>query len=391
MSELAFNLAGEPFEVPSAAIGWRVRKLKPKGAPEVVYGRDGTPLILPIDADMEDLRREARTEGRYRLDPLDDQNRTIANAPAGYVCLHPVEHVAEPAPPPSPVPQGPDYAVVEAMRMNTELARTIVDRFPAMLDSAAGLLRAADGAGLPAREPRALPEFIEDDDELDDDRDIEEVPPKATGWTGLLETLLPLIAPAIVNAIASGKVQIPGGVGALLDCRRASTKAGATGARTASTPGVATASGPRDPAPVRRSTSVAREATAGAERAGTPAVARHSTPATQESTTHEATTNAAHAAHAEPATTAASATESTTELPTLDPAALAHFAAIQGVLTFREGMLARALAAELPPAELRTWLAELRTLSVPEAVTKIRGVLGSDGSDGSDNTTGGAS
>ena len=26
MSELAFNLNGEPFELPSAAVGWRVRK-----------------------------------------------------------------------------------------------------------------------------------------------------------------------------------------------------------------------------------------------------------------------------------------------------------------------------------------------------------------------------
>jgi len=49
MSELAFNLNGEPFEVPGTAISWRVRKLKPKGAPEVVYGREGTPLVLPID------------------------------------------------------------------------------------------------------------------------------------------------------------------------------------------------------------------------------------------------------------------------------------------------------------------------------------------------------
>jgi hypothetical protein len=34
MSELAFNLNGEPFEVPSAAFGWRVRRLKPKEASE---------------------------------------------------------------------------------------------------------------------------------------------------------------------------------------------------------------------------------------------------------------------------------------------------------------------------------------------------------------------
>jgi hypothetical protein len=75
-----------------------------------------------------------------------------------------------------------------------------------------------------------------------------------------------------------------------------------------------------------------------------------------------------------------SLTEATADLPTLDPAALAHFAAIQGALTFREGMLARALAADLSSSELRAWLAELRTLSVPEAVAKIRAVLGPDDS-----------
>jgi len=45
MFELAYNLSGEPFDVPLDATAWRVRKLKPKGAPEVVYGRDGLPLF----------------------------------------------------------------------------------------------------------------------------------------------------------------------------------------------------------------------------------------------------------------------------------------------------------------------------------------------------------
>ena len=70
MSKLAYNLNGEPFEVPGAATGWRVRKLKAKGAPGVVYGRDVIPLVLPIDADMDDLRRVVRGEGRYRVDAL---------------------------------------------------------------------------------------------------------------------------------------------------------------------------------------------------------------------------------------------------------------------------------------------------------------------------------
>ena len=48
MSDLAFNVNGEPFEAPANAAGWRVRRLKQKGAPEVVYGRDGLPLVLPL-------------------------------------------------------------------------------------------------------------------------------------------------------------------------------------------------------------------------------------------------------------------------------------------------------------------------------------------------------
>jgi len=390
MSELAFNLAGESFEVPSAAVGWRVRRLKPKGAPEVVYGRDGIPLILPIEAEMEDLRHEARLEGRYRLDPLDDQNRMIPNAPAGYVYLHPVEQVAEPTPPPAPVPQGPDHAVIEAMRMNTELARTIIERFPAMLDSAAGLLRAADGAGMPARAPQVLPEPTEEDDEPEIEETVE-VAAKPTGWAGLLETLIPLVAPAIMSAITSGKVQLPGGVAALFGGRPTPPKASAAsaaGTRTASTPGAAPA-----PSPVPAS---ARHATSSVRASGsrdTAPVASEAAPAGAPGPSDTAQVaskapNADHAAASGLVNAPGSATEITAELPTLDMAALAHFAAIQGALTFREGMLARALAAELSPAEMRTWLTELQTLSVPEAVARIRAVLGSDDSD---NTSGGAS
>lgn len=77
-----------------------------------------------------------------------------------------------------------------------------------------------------------------------------------------------------------------------------------------------------------------------------------------------------------------SSTDSEDELPTLDAATLAHFVAIQGALTFREGMLARALAAELSPAELRAWMTELRQLSVAEAAARIRSVLADAADDG---------
>ena len=83
------------------------------------------------------------------------------------------------------------------------------------------------------------------------------MPPKAktSGWAGLLETLVPLVAPAIMNALASGKVPIPGGLGALFGFQRANPKATAVGERTADTPGVVPAPGQTGPAQARRSTS----------------------------------------------------------------------------------------------------------------------------------------
>ncbi|HEU4731294.1 MAG TPA: hypothetical protein VFT22_25545, partial [Kofleriaceae bacterium] len=88
-------------------------------------------------------------------------------------------------------------------------------------------------------------------------------------------------------------------------------------------------------------------------------------------------TDASPNAHAQPAS-AAPTSDLPSDLPTLDPAALIHFANIERALTQREAMLARALAAELSPAELRAWLNELKPLSVPDAVAKIQGVLGPD-------------
>lgn len=163
-------------------------------------------------------------------------------ASAGYVCVQPSEPQPELAP---LVSRGStDNPVIEAMRMNTDLTRTIIDRFPLMLESAATLLRKADGAGLPAREPRVIADKEEGDE---DETETEEGAPKATGLQGLIETLAPIVMPAIVSAIAGDKLKIPGGVGALLDCRRASPKARAAAATTTSTPGAAAGAGSARP------------------------------------------------------------------------------------------------------------------------------------------------
>lgn len=206
MSELAFNVNGEPFELPPNAAGWRVRRLKAKGAPEVVYGRDGLPLVLSMDADLDDLRAEAGTPGRYRLDPVDEGHKPIANAAAGYVFVHaharPIESAAHSAVSPT------NDAVIEAMRMNAEMARAIIDRFPQMIEAAATLLRAADGAGLPSRSPRA----VEDEEE-----ETEGAAPQ-TGFD--LNALVAQVVPMIVMSLGSGKLKMPQ-LGEVLDWRKA--------------------------------------------------------------------------------------------------------------------------------------------------------------------------
>jgi hypothetical protein len=318
MSELAFNLNGDPFEVPPGAVGWRVRKMKSKGAPEVAYGRNGQPLVLPLEADIDDLRTEVTTPGRYRLDPVDDNHKPIEGAPVGYVYVHelasarPAESGGGSTAPTNITPLGSpsESVVIEAMRMNAEMARMLLGKFPDMMQSAAVLLRAADGAGLPAREPRFV---VDDDGDDDDDADDEDDGVAATPAKGL--DLLVQLLPLLMQAFAGAKVKMPDLAG-VLDWRKAA------------------------PAP------------ATSEAVQTPAITRKSSVTTD--------------ADVDTAVTIGDA------LPAIDPATMMHFIAIQSALTPNEAALARAVAADLGPAALRSWFEELKKLSVPQAVQKVR-------------------
>lgn len=301
MSELAFNANGENFEVPAAVTGWRVRRLKPRGAPELVYGRDGRPLTISIESSMDELRDAVGgVLGRYRLDPIDDDGKTIPDVPAAYIQVVKAESPAVPAAP-VVVSEG-DSTLREAMRLNTELAKSVIDRFPEMMHAAAELLRAADGAGLPARKPREV--------ELDDRDDEDDDAPAAAQVTSptfeLINNLVAQVIPIVVTSLAGKKMPK---LSSVLDWRKASEEAQAKHA---------------------------------------PAL--------------EATT--------------ASTDEPTDALPPLDPKTMTHFIAIQSALAPAEAALARQVAAELSPAELRAWFDELSTLSVADAVAKIRSMLG---------------
>ena len=292
MSELAFSASGENFEVPASVTGWRVRRMKPRGAPELVYGRDGRPLTVPIECDMEELRNAVTTYGRYRLDPIDDNGKVIDGVSAAYILVVKPEVVSDEPHALAPIPET-ESVLREALRMNTDLAKAVVDRFPEMMHAAAELLRAADGAGLPARLPRLTDGA--DDDEGEDSKGAEETP-----------------AAFDINA------KVPG-LAALYDWRKAAPAA-------------------EDTVPKKRKPK-ASVATVESERA--PARA-----------------------------------DASTELPPIDPAMMGHFIAIQSSLSPDEAALAREVAGQLSPAELRAWFDELSKLSVPDAAAKIRKVVG---------------
>ena len=304
MSELAFNANGESFEIPATVTGWRVRRMKPRGAPELVYGSDGRPLTVGIEVDIDELREAVGTAGKYRLDPINDDGKCVDGVPPAYVNVVKAERNAE-----SSIalvaPTSGDDAIREAMRLNTELAKSVIDRFPEMMTAAAELLRAADGAGLPSRKPR----FVETDDDVTDDED-EDDEPTAVPPGFDLNAIVAQLVPVLVTSLMSGKMKLPG-LAAMFDWRKA-----------------VPANEPKS------------------------------------ETAHKAPSDKPAPEPAAPA-----------EVPPLDPAAMAHVIAIQSALEPHEVAYVQAIAKEFSPAELRGWFDELSKLSVPDAVTRIRGLI----------------
>lgn len=161
MYELAFGANGERFEPPASAAFWRVRRLRPggRGVPEVVFAESGLPLVVPIESGIDEFRDAVdHAPGKYRLDPIDEAHDVCEGASAAYICIN--ERKAKPVAAHSKEERrggGSDQLVLELVRANAEMVRTMTDRFAGVMESAATLLRAADGAGLPRRKPLPAP------------------------------------------------------------------------------------------------------------------------------------------------------------------------------------------------------------------------------------------
>ena len=168
------------------------------------FGANGRPITLPAGASLADFQAALRSHGcaagRYRLDPLDAQGRPLKGAPVAYLPYPPdrsapAPDIAEsprngsqptpaaaawsgPAPTapvtwstgtafPLPAPAtllGAEYLLGEALRAQTAMLAIVAQtnaqisaQQSSLLSAAAELVRAADGAKLPARKPSALP------------------------------------------------------------------------------------------------------------------------------------------------------------------------------------------------------------------------------------------
>jgi hypothetical protein len=289
MSELAYDTEGDRFEVPAHVTGWRVRRFRnvgARGAPEVVFGDDGRPLVVPVDANVDEFRAAVGgVPGRYRLDPLEASGKTADKVPVAYLQF---SDPARPTAGSAVAAPTSDSMLAEIVRANAEMVKVIAERFSGVMDAAASLLRAADGAGLPARTPAALRNAgieLEGDEDDEDDEDNDDREP---GIGDFLTQVMPLVQ--MVLAKQSSKH-----------------------------------------APARNTQATQSAPTSPPEPTKAP---KHDGPIT--------------------------------------PAMLAHFQAVQAQLTPEEAEFARAVAAELSPAEIQQWMTELSAMSVDDAVATIR-------------------
>lgn len=321
MAELAFNHNGDPFEVPAEAVAWRVRRIKGRGAPEVVYGANGAPLVLPVDAAFEDLRREAKVPGKYRLDPINEDHQVLEGASPSYLVLPErpePEDVAARIAPPSTGGVALESALGETTRALVVVTQSVVAQLPSIMAASAELLRAAGASGPPSRAPLALvPSGDEDDEDDEDDDELE--PPSAPSKAshGDLYALLAQLLPQLMAAFAP----------------RPGSDAGSA---PSAPPSPSVASKRRGPPSPMGSSSSSTEPTPATAVAGGPIPAA---------------------------------------VPLLSPQDMLHFAAIQQALTLEERALAQGILSELSPDDVQAWLRELAPLSVAEAVEKIRPIL----------------
>ena len=332
MSELAYDVNGEPISLPASAQLWKVRRFRNpgmRGAPEIVIDREGAPLLLPIDCSFVDFRELVDAQpGRYRLDPLDERRKVVSSVAAAYVTLN--EPLRNSTPHGGPADER-DLVIRDLVRAHVDMVKTMSERFSSMMEAGASLLRAADAAGITTRKPPESPPPPEDEDEDDEEEDEDEEDDedeKPSDMVELLKQVMPMIQ--MYLATKMGGVDFPGAPSI------PTVPAAPSSALNTTAP--FTVSAPSAPAPAQAS--------------------------------------ATPAAVPPPAVTASvGATAPRNVDPTPTPSQMAHVASVQAKLTPAEARIAMAAAMRMPAEARAQWFAELCARSVDDAVALIRANL----------------
>ncbi|MBZ0231419.1 MAG: hypothetical protein K8M05_03650, partial [Deltaproteobacteria bacterium] len=208
MSELAFDKDGEPMELDPETELLRVRRFRNpgmRGTCETVRDDDGAPLFVSPDTTFLELKKMVGgVAGYYRLDQCDDRRNAIADAQPAYVSISDGHrNSGGPA-----ADDTRDVVIRELVRANAEMCRTMAEQFSDVMRATAEILRAADGAGLPRREPPPTPPVVEEEDEDDEADDEGEIDPQSHVWS-LIEEMIPTIKMWIAAKVAERSTPPP--------------------------------------------------------------------------------------------------------------------------------------------------------------------------------------
>ena len=347
MSELAFDANGDPITFPAEAEELRVRRFRNpgmRGACEVVHDRDGSPLYVAVDAGYVEFRKVVDgVPGRYRLDPVDASRRVIANSTPAYITITEAARSAAT----TTASDDRDSVIRELARANADMTKTIADRFASVMQAAADLLRAADGAGLPKREP-AAPAPVDDRDEEDEDLDDDE------------EDAAPDVASLVAQILPTIQMWL-------------ATRAAPSAVPPAAAPASAPLPGPA-PAPAAAPVMASGESTAAAGVVAQAGAAGGSG-AQVEPATADITPAAAAAAEKDAPAAVAGTAEARNAGATPSPAQTAHLLAIHGALSPEEKRVAQLVVTRMQPEVRAQWIAELSGMTVKQAVELVRSMI----------------
>lgn len=359
LSELAFDGNGDPITFPAQTEELRVRRFRNpgmRGACEVVHDQDGAPLYVPVDTSYLDFRASVGgVAGRYRLDAADANRRVIDDGVPAYVTI---------TEPPRYAAAGPvddrDSVIRELVRANTDMVRTIADRFSNVMQAAADLLRAADGAGMPRREAAPVPppplnpaDSEQDEEEDEDEEDDDEA--DSPDITSLINQLLPTIQMWLAA--------------------KASEKAAAKVPVAAPVPVSPAAPAPAHVAATETTTSMAGAA------AGLGSTHADAAPATSSGTDLGASVHVSPrtdaSVHGGSAATQASGPAGAARNVGSGPShsQTAHLLAIYAALSREEKRIVQVVIQRMGPETRGEWLAELSAMSVGDAVALVRSLI----------------